>query len=147
MLNIEKQNRDESRSRDRYRVPCHGSEPEVRCFPPLFCCRLPILSDYHWTRMARTSAQERQGTINRVPKTFFPCTVHSISSCHHPKSPFICPSYEPDCYVTVTVVVAPTLYLSTEKEGERQRGNGKGTKAPFITLTAYAWDSVLPGKG
>ena len=27
------------------------------------------------------------------------------------------------------------------------RGDGKGTKAPFITLTAYAWDSVLPGKG
>ena len=27
------------------------------------------------------------------------------------------------------------------------RGDGKGTKAPFITLTAFAWDSVLPGKG
>ena len=64
-----------------------------------------------------------------------------------PKSPIICLSYKPDYYVTVTVVVTPTLYLSTEKEGERQRGNGKGTKAPFITLTAYAWDSVLPGKG
>ena len=37
--------------------------------------------DLCWTSMARTSAQERQGTINRVPKTFFPCTVHSISSC------------------------------------------------------------------